>query len=86
MLHTTSRGSWGKPRNEIDTRVLRRFRSLLARVRRAGEVLNPILAVTLFGLCAWLVLAANFEDIIPYDGTATTCVLDEATWESANVR
>jgi len=82
----SSETSWGQPRKEIDARVLRAYCRVLSRLAISGELLNPILLALLSVLAAWILVFGNLENIVFYDGTATTCVLDGTTRRITNAQ
>lgn len=86
MPQPFSNSSWGRPRKETDTRVLRSYRRLLTGMANVGEALNHVLLVGLIVTVAWLLIFGDLENIIPYDGTATTCVLEGTTLGTSNVQ
>ena len=86
MLRQPSHGSWGRPRSEIDARVLRLWCRALTTLGNVGEILHLPMVAALVLFAASLLMGINFENIIFYDGTAITCVLDGDTQGSTNVR
>lgn len=86
MPQLFANSSWGRPCKELDTRVLRSYRRLLVAVANAGEILNHALLVALIATTAWLLIFMDLENVIPYDGTATTCVLEGTTLGTSNVQ
>lgn len=81
-----SNSSWGAPTTEVDSRVLRSYTRLLARLATLGEIVHFTMLAVFLGTAIWLLVFANLENIIFYDGTATTCVLDGATQEIFHVQ
>lgn len=81
MILGESNTSWGHPTREVDMRALRTYRRLLTRVGNIGEVVYFSLLAGFVCASIWLLAFANLENIIFYDGTAYTCVLDGDTQE-----
>lgn len=86
MIQSRSNTSWGRPAWEIDARALRAYRKLLTCIGAAGEVVYFSLLGVFLCASIWLLAFANLENIIFYDGTANTCVLDGATQEIIHVQ
>jgi hypothetical protein len=78
--------SWGKPDAEIDVRALRHYQAMLSRLSSIGEALVFVLLVGILVGVAWLFTQTNFENVIFYDGTSTTCVFNGKTGEIINVQ
>ncbi|WP_323025702.1 hypothetical protein [Castellaniella sp.] len=85
MLQRFPNSSWGRPKHEIDARVLRIYRSFLLRLSQAGEALNYILLTVMIAATVKLLVFTDFENLLPYDGTVLTCVLDGSTQGMPNV-
>ncbi|MCL2875788.1 MAG: hypothetical protein FWF12_05765 [Betaproteobacteria bacterium] len=74
--------TWGHPDREIDTRTLRHYCGLLARLQTFGEVLfyallvvNAVAILAIFFTTAW-------EAPILYDGTDLVCIYDNVTQQT----
>lgn len=81
MILGQSNTSWGQPTKEVDARALRMYRSFLTKIGNVGEVVYFALLTVFACASIWLLAFANLENIIFYDGTAHTCVLDGDTQE-----
>ncbi len=79
MLHRLANSSWGRTRHETDARVLKIYCRFLMRLSQVGEALNYVLIIVMIAAAVKLLAFTDFENLIPYDGTATTCVLDGST-------
>ena len=86
MLQRLANSSWGRPRREIDARALRTYRRFLSFLSHTGEAVNIILLIVMFATIIKLLVFTNFENLIPYDGTAVTCVLGGSTQGPSNVQ
>lgn len=82
MLDTNT--SWGKRNDQIDVRSLRRFKVILKTAETIGEWL--VFFVLFCSVCSigWLFAKQSFENVIFFDGTEATCVLNGATGEIKN--
>lgn len=79
--HEMATSSWGKRDADVDVRSLRRHLAVLSHIASVGEVLVLALLVGIFAGAAWLLTQTNFENVIFYDGTDMTCVLNGKTGE-----
>lgn len=86
MLQQPSHGSWGRPRSEIEPRVLRLWCRALIVLGNVGESLHLVMIAGLVAFAGSLLFGINYENIIFYDGTSITCVLDGDTQGSTNVQ
>lgn len=78
--------SWGKQDRDVDVRALRRYQTMLSRIALLGEIFVFVLLVGVASASIWLVTQTNFENVIFYDGTDSTCVLNGKTGEISNVK
>lgn len=78
--------SWGNRDSEVNVQALHRYQMLLARIGDVGEVLVLILVAAILAGAIWLFTQTNFENVIFYDGTDMTCVLNGDTGEIVNVQ
>lgn len=84
--HTLTTSTWGKNSTDIDVRALRRYQKILRAFSSFGEWASFALAHCVLIAIVLLILLTNFENVIFYDGTDMTCVLNGATGEIYNVK
>jgi len=78
--------SWGKRDVEVDVRALRQYQIIQSRIETIGEILVFLLLTGILGSTIWLFSNTNFEDVIFYDGSAMTCVLNGQNGEISHVQ
>lgn len=82
MLDTNT--SWGKRNDQIDVRSLRRFKLILTTAESIGEMLVFVVLFCCLCTTGWLFTNQSFENVIFFDGSEATCVLNGATGEIKN--
>jgi len=78
--------TWGKPAENKDVRVLRRYNRLLRILSAIGEITVYVLIVLGVLVCGGMLFFGNFENTIFTDGTSVSCMLDGSTGEIVDVK
>ncbi len=78
--------SWGKPQANYGILAERRWNQILGKLVSFTEWFVIALILLEVALILGLVFGVNFENIIFWDGTSLTCMMDGATGEIKNVR
>lgn len=70
---------WGRKPRFDDVRAFHRYNTLLRHCAHTGQILVCVLVVTVMSTFLGFLYGGNFENLIFWDGTGHSCILDGGT-------